>query len=571
MVTAGHGEDEGTIATAESTPSHLVAGTLATRESAPPAPWPSTLLVSLHAILLVTAAIFFALHFVHITADFPNFSRWMDWSKYTDEGWYGDAAIRHYQLGHWYVPGDFNPAVALPVWPLLEALVFRFTGVSLIAVRALTVVVFGGILVCSWLLIARSRNRGLAPSLAGSIAVLLLAVSPFCYVFTRLGILEPLLILLMLLALLAAQSARESATFTANLIPILALGILLPLLILTKTTGLFLVPAIAWMLFATLGHRIKPFLWIGLPAAGIALALWLAYFVLLVRPHYLTDYRYLFSANAYTSITLSNYRTVLWNTIKDGRWFGTILQYSAAIAMLFAAFRWRRLREHPMIPVLMLWALGYTAFLAYHNNLQPRYYLVVAVPLTLLLPVVIRDLILPATRFRTFATVAAAILFAAIAIPDARVTIDILRHPQYTLLDTARKIDRYILDDQKHDPSHSALLLSISGSDLSLMTGLHSICDDFGTAELVDRVNQYRPGWYASWNLIEDDKMDALTPNFNVERVATFPAMDDQDRNLLILYRLTPADAETDSARKKGRRRLRSKLGQQPSTTQLKH
>jgi len=59
--------------------------------------------------LLLIAAAFFALHFGHLRADFPNHSPWMDWAKYTDEGWYGDAAIRHYQLGHWYVPGDFNP------------------------------------------------------------------------------------------------------------------------------------------------------------------------------------------------------------------------------------------------------------------------------------------------------------------------------------------------------------------------------------------------------------------------------------------------------------------------------
>ena len=80
--------------------------------------------------LLLIAAAFFALHFVHLRADFPNHSPWMDWAKYTDEGWYGDAAIRHYQLGHWYVPGDFNPAAALPVWPLLELALFRVTGVS---------------------------------------------------------------------------------------------------------------------------------------------------------------------------------------------------------------------------------------------------------------------------------------------------------------------------------------------------------------------------------------------------------------------------------------------------------
>ena len=191
----------------------------------------------IHFLLLALALVFFALHYVHLSADFPNFSRWMDWSKYTDEGWYGDAAIRFYQLGHWHLTGDFNPAVALPVWPLLEAILFRFTGVSLIAERALTVSVFGAILIAAWLLIARRnpRPRALfsAETLPASVAILFLAVNPFCFVFTRIGILEPLLILDTLLALLIAQLARASYPTPAsavvlrqNLLVIFSLGVL---------------------------------------------------------------------------------------------------------------------------------------------------------------------------------------------------------------------------------------------------------------------------------------------------------------------------------------------------------
>src|SRR5580698_4311180 len=110
------------------------------------------------ALLLIAAAIFLALHGLHLRADFPNHSPWMDWAKYTDEGWYGDGAIRHFQRGHWYVPGDFNPAAALPVWPLLEAALFRFTGVSLTAARGLTVAIFGLILAASYLLLRRWQN-----------------------------------------------------------------------------------------------------------------------------------------------------------------------------------------------------------------------------------------------------------------------------------------------------------------------------------------------------------------------------------------------------------------------------
>lgn len=110
--------------------------------------------------ILVTATVFLALRFLHLRADFPNFSPWSDWAKYTDEGWYGDAAIRHYLRGTWRLPGDFNPAAALPVWPLLEAVLFRFTGVGIVAARTLTVVVFGGILLGSFALLRRSDISG---------------------------------------------------------------------------------------------------------------------------------------------------------------------------------------------------------------------------------------------------------------------------------------------------------------------------------------------------------------------------------------------------------------------------
>ena len=115
----------------------------------------------IEAVLAAGGGGVFCAAFCSPEADFPNHSIWMDWAKYTDEGWYGDAAIRHYQLGHWNVPGDFNPAAALPVWPLLEMVLFRVTGVSLVAARALTVTVFG---LCAGVLLpagpALGRQRG---------------------------------------------------------------------------------------------------------------------------------------------------------------------------------------------------------------------------------------------------------------------------------------------------------------------------------------------------------------------------------------------------------------------------
>ena len=548
-----------------------------------------TTLRALHLLLLVTAAALLGLHFVHLTADFPNHSPWMDWSKYTDEGWYGDAAIRHYLLGHWYVSGDFNPAAALPVWPFAEALVFAFTGVSLAAARALTVCVFAGILIAAWCLVARHSRYG-RWSLAATAGVLLLAASPFCFVFTRLAITEPLLTLLTLLALLTSGSLkpipsapaapplrRATATLRADPLPTILLGVLLPVMILTKTTALFLTPAVFWLVFARCGYRVRTFVQVAICPALLGLLLWLTYFFGIVRPHYLLDYRYLFSANAYTGMTRDNFLLVLSNMLRDGRWMGSLFYPLSLMAVAVVLVRWRRLAEHPLLVSLLLWSAGYMTFLAYHNNLQPRYYLVVAVPMTLLLVTVLEDLVLPLFTHPSWHAAALAIATCAVAtivVPDVNETLTFVAHPEYTLIRASDNLADYIRKDARTDPKHNPLILSISGSDISLITGLPSICDDFGTLELVDRVQKYRPGWYVAWNQIEDDKLDALWPLYRPVRVASFPAMDDPDRNLLILYKLVPADAVPPPPPGKHPptpRRLRTKMGQQPSVEQLVH
>jgi hypothetical protein len=543
-------------------------------------------------LFLLIAAVFFALHALHLNADFPNHSPWMDWAKYTDEGWYGDGAIRHFQRGHWHLPGDFNPAVALPVWPMLEAILFRFTGVNLAAARALTVAIFGFILLASYILLRRWQNlsaentQKTPGALAPAVAVLLLAVSPFCYVFTRMAILEPLLILFTLTALLAASYATPPEQGIAipfhkrilRNLPLLTLGVLLPLMVLTKTTAIFLLPAIAWLLWARAGYRLRPFLRFALPTAALATIVWLSYYLFVVRPHFLPDFRYFFNANGYTGITPSTLLLVIGSTIADGLWIGDLL-YPLALLAVASVFLLRpELLRNPLVPALLLWAAGYATFLAYHNNLQPRYYLVVAIPLTLLVPIVFSSLgsaptpnrTATRTTLRRIAATSIVAALAAVVATDARQTLHYVRTPDYTFSTAASQIRQII----SSDPTHNPLILSISGSQLSLMTGLPSICDDFGTMDLPVRVQAYRPGWYVTWNQVDDDKMDALAPLYHLQRVAAFPAFDDPERNLLILYRLDPAIPGTPPQRRHRKpipHLVRTSFGQPPSPIELEH
>ncbi len=418
-------------------------------------------------------------------------------------------------------------------------------------------------------------------SLAAPLALFFFCVSPFFYVFERMAILEPLLATLTVLALITAShikpwagSPRTLHEALRILWPPIALGLLLPAMVLTKTTAAALLPAIGYMLWYRAGYRLRTTLKLAAVPVLLAAAIWAGYFLLLVRPHFLADYQYLFSANAYTGFQLQPLAQVLFNTFADGHWIGAVLYPAFFAAMILALFARPAFFRNPLVPTLLLWIAGYFAFLAYHNNLQPRYYLVLAVPITLLVALAMEEFRHnPARPLRQPEKVARAVLLAAVAaaiiIPDALLEFSFILHPEYTFQSAAQGIARIV----RADPKQSHLILSISGSDLTLMTGLPSIDDDFGTLDLDQRVAQYRPGWFASWNELDDDKMDALTPLYKPVRVAEFPAMDDPDRNLLILYRLDPSTTPgpTRKRRLHTPRPLRTTLGQQPTTIQLQH
>jgi hypothetical protein len=527
-------------------------------------PIPSSINKAFESVLLLATAVFFTLHALHLSADFPNHSPWMDWAKYTDEGWYGDGAIRHFQRGHWHVPGDFNPAAALPVWPLLEGALFRFTGVSLVVARALTVAIFGLILLASYLLLRRWRDlsseypRGPA-ALAPATAVLLLAVSPFCYVFTRIAILEPLLILFTLLALLAASYARPAepgiAAAIREALPLVVLSLLVPLMVLTKTTAIFILPSTLFLIAHA--YRFRLALLRSLAVSIVAAALpWCAWYFLLVRPHYRTDYQYLFDANHWPQpTTFTGWIAAFWYALHGSLWISPTLCITAIALLLLALIPARSAASskarppgkdsrpaphfwtNPVILASLLAAAGYVFFAGWHNNPQPRYYEAVIYPLCFILALAVARLLDPSRPlFLRVSGAAALAVIATVSIAGVFRIAGYLRHPDYTFANAARGLTGYI---DRHPGPHR-LLLSISGDEIQMITHLSAICDDYGAWDLPYRIHAYQPGWYATWNEMDPGTLTDLQTQYSLEQVASFPAFDDPDRNLLLLYRMIP-------------------------------
>ena len=89
-------------------------------------------------------------------------------------------------------------------------------------------------------------------------------------------------------------------------------------------------------------------------------------------------------------------------------------------------------------------------------------------------------------------------------------------------------------------PRGKTLLVAVSGDQISLVSHLPALCDDFGTVALPAKTDYYRPGWYASWNDLDPGTLEDLHTHFSLEQVATFPAFDDPERNRLVLFKLHP-------------------------------
>jgi Dolichyl-phosphate-mannose-protein mannosyltransferase len=495
-----------------------------------------------YAVWLGIIVGFAMLHAVNLRADFPNHSPWsMDWAKYTDEGWYGDAAIRAHLFGSWYMPGDFNPAVVVPVWPFLEWVLFFLTGVRPEAARALAVAIFFVNLLLSYLLLRTSGSRSMA-----LLALTLLVTNPFLYCFSRLAILEPLLTAFLLAALNVAARLKRVRY------PVVAagcVGLLLALAVMSKTTAIFLLPAVAWAMIVPLWTTPKRAVACALTAVGVLVAaggLWMA---LIVRLGLLADFKYYFFVNSYRRPTELYWPLVsLWWSFHGVMWVDKILAPLSGLivlaALIFPTMAWARgLLRDPVFGTSVLAILGCILFMTYQNHPQPRYFAVVAFFCCFLVAMGAEAWARPALgdaasgRFSLRSPGGLIMVLAILAgcLGGAR-TLRYASHSEYTFINAADQLAGYI----NMHPNGNRLLVSVSGDEITLLTRLSALCDDFGTMDLPEKLAAYKPGWYATWNDFDPDTLEDLHTRFSLEQVAEFPAFDDPDRNVLVLFKLHP-------------------------------
>ena len=459
--------------------------------------------------------------FCYLSADFPNDSLWMiDQAKYTDEGWWASGAVMHFLTGHWYVAGDYNPAVALPVWPGLLAALFHFTGVSVVAARALNVAISVATLGVAYAVVRRDSKRTSA-----LMAVLVLASSPFAFVFNRLAILDTLVVFEFCLLMLAASLVRERRIW-----PLASLTVLVTAMILTKTTAALLVPAVLWIAWAGMGYKWSGFLR-ALLAGVVAPALLLKGYEALVKAlGYGGDYQYFFDVNAMPDIDWGHSLSTLWQFLDNCLWIDRVL-YPVGLVILVVTVAWkRRLWRNRLFAASWIALASQAVFIfSRQDDYAPRYFLVMLVPLIWIVAVAFGETMAhaPGTSRLMMLAMAAAVIANGVMIHH------FLSVRDYDFRDAALSIR----DIVRSHPEQKPLLMGASADQLSIMVGVPSINDGYGTEEMREKVGRYQPGWYVGWKDVDPASEDFLSA-YRFEKVAVYQALDDEDRGSLALYKM---------------------------------
>lgn len=343
---------------------------------------PSTPRALAIALLLLMAVLLLS-RFVHLDADFPAGITWSG-VLYTDEGWYSNAATRHVLTGEWYLEGDFNPAVNMPMGQLLHRASFELFGLSLSAARFTAALAFSAAIVLTALLVRRRFGNP-----AALLTALLLASSYIGFAYSRLAIMEPVGMGFVAAALYLADRAQGTRAAWWSALA----GLAVSAAILTKSTMIFAVPLVAWLVWAASGRSgvagqrvdLRRRIDVTIPALLLPLLIVLGHHFAAAMLFPL-DYTYFGVLNVGRR-GVTGLEEWLANIPAQGIGLLALGEgFLAACAALVVAALWtsRDFRRSALVHVLIVCVLVYFASLTVVKYGPPRYFLPLLLPLTAL-------------------------------------------------------------------------------------------------------------------------------------------------------------------------------------------
>ena len=260
----------------------------------------------------------------------------------------------------------------------------------------------------------------------------------------------------------------------------------------TKTTALFLLPALLWTVVVPLWDQWKVALRCALAMTGVAGVVYGAWMAIIAAAGLVGDYKYYFFINTYPKPPEFGWQLVaFWWSLHGLLWVNRGLMATAGAVVLAAALGWRSawgqdLWRNPLFGASLWTVAGSVLFMTLQDHPQPRYFAVPAFFCFFVVALGAAALLgqpgKPSKPGRPgwarglgWAVAVAALAAAGV---DGAETIGYAAHPQYSWANAAAQLAFYI---DAH-PNGKRLLTSISGDQITLFTHLPSLCDDFSPA-----------------------------------------------------------------------------------------
>jgi hypothetical protein len=255
---------------------------------------------------------------------------------------------------------------------------------------------------------------------------------------------------------------------------------------------------------------------------------------------YGADYKYFFSVNAMPAIDWRQAFATLSELFQNGFWIDRVL-YPIALLILVVTLAWKRkLWSNPLFTASWIAIAAQAAFIfSRQDDYAPRYFLVMLPPVIFIVTLTYAELVSHAKK-----APALLLLVGMVAAVIANVVMmsQFLTDRDYDLRNAALAIRAIV----RSHPEQKPLILGVSGNQISLMTGIPSINDGYGTENMAQKLAFYQPGWYLAWNDVAPETEEFLTP-FSLEKMASYAVFDDEDRTTLTLYKMVRRTRESSS------------------------
>jgi hypothetical protein len=312
--------------------------------------------------------------------------------------------------------------------------------------------------------------------------------------------------------------------------PLAALAAITTAMLLTKTTAVLTLPAVLWIAWCAMERRARGLLRAVLALAVLPAVLVKGYELLVSRMGHGQDYHYFFDVNAMPEFDWRQTLPALHDLFLNSFWVDRML-YPVGLLILAVTVAWKRkLWGNPLFAASWIAILVQALFIVRRmDDYAPRYFLVMLAPLIWVTVLTFGELM---QRARAIALLLLVAMVAGIS-SNAVMIAQFLTHRDYDFRDAAVGISKII----RSHPEQNQLMLGVSAPQISLMAGIPAINDFYGTEDGAGKLARYQPGWYLAWNRIDADN-EAMLAGYELQKVSSYEAFDDDDRTTLILYKM---------------------------------